>query len=406
MFELGVALRYLKFRKGQTFLSLISLISIAGVAVGVAALIITLSVMNGMQNDLRAKILGMSAHLVVTSQESSGFGNYQQVAKKIEENKEVTGTSPVVYGQAILKSQQNGTGVFIKGVLPAQLTKVTDISVYLVSGNLDGLNPRKIKKNAKGPVVEGIVIGRDLARTLGVGLNEDLLLISSQSVSSGVGIIPLMRKFKVAGIFDSGHFEYDSNLAYIPLETAQNIFGVKNKVSGIEVKTKDSLQTALGPSFWVRSWVQMNRNLFSALKLEKITMFVILTLIVLVACFNIVGTLLIITIQKTRSIGILRAIGATRRSIMNIFIYEGLIIGAIGLVAGTIIGSILCYLQAAYKIIKLPGDVYYLSYLPVKMQLSDGLIIAIAALAISFLATVYPSYKASRLNPVEAIRYE
>jgi lipoprotein-releasing system permease protein len=371
--------------------------------------------MNGMQNDLRAKILGMSAHLVVTSQEAGSFGNYQQVAKKIEENKEVTGTSPVVYGQAILKSQQNGTGVFIKGVIPAQLTRVTDISAYLVSGNLDGLTPKKIKKNAKGPVVEGIVIGRDLARTLGVGLNEDLLLISSQSVSSGVGIIPLMRKFKVTGIFDSGHYEYDSNLAYIPMETAQNIFGVKNKVSGIEVKTTDSLQaeaiagklqTALGPALWVRSWVQMNRNLFSALKLEKITMFVILTLIVLVACFNIVGTLMIITIQKTRSIGILRAIGATRRSIMNIFIYEGLIIGAIGLAAGTVIGSILCYLQAAYKIIKLPGDVYYLSYLPVKMQLSDGLIIAVAALLISFLATVYPSYKASRLNPVEAIRYE
>ena len=415
MFELGVALRYLKFRKGQTFLSLISLISIAGVAVGVAALIITLSVMNGMQNDLRAKILGMSAHLVVTSQEGASFGNYQQIAKKIEENKEITGTSPVVYGQAILKSQQNATGVFIKGVWPAQLTRVTDLPAYMVSGNLDGLVPKKAKKNARGPVAEGIVIGRDLARTLGVGLNEDLLLISSQSVSSGLGIIPLMKKFKVAGIFDSGHYEYDSNLAYIPLETAQNIFGLKNKISGIEVKTIDSLQaeaiagklqTALGPALWVRSWVQMNRNLFSALKLEKITMFVILTLIVLVACFNIVGTLMIITIQKTRSIGILRAIGATRRSIMNIFVYEGLVIGAVGLAAGAVIGSVLCYLQAAYKMIKLPGDVYYLSYLPVKMQLSDGLTIAVAALVISFLATIYPSYKASRLNPVEAIRYE
>jgi lipoprotein-releasing system permease protein len=337
------------------------------------------------------------------------------VAKKIEESKEITGTSPVVYGQAILKSARNGTGVFVKGVLPAQLARVTDVTAYLESGNLDGLVPKKVKKNARGPVVEGIVIGRELARSLDVGLNDDLLLISSQSVSTGIGIVPMMKKFKVAGIFDSGHYEYDNNLAYIPLETAQNVFGVKNKVSGIEIKTVDSLQAeaiakklqgALGPEFWVRSWVQMNRNLFSALKLEKITMFVILTLIVLVACFNIVGTLMIITIQKTRSIGILRAIGATRRSIMNIFVYEGLIIGAIGLAAGTIIGSLLCYLQAAYKIIKLPGDVYYLSYLPVKMQLSDCLVIALAAVAISFLATVYPSYKASRLNPVEAIRYE
>jgi lipoprotein-releasing system permease protein len=415
LLEASIALRYLKFRKGQTFLSLISVISIAGVALGVTALIITLSVMNGMQNDLRNKILGVNAHLVVINQNGGGLDNYFNAAKKIEENKKITGTSPFVYGQAILKSPGAVSGVVVKGILPSQLNRVTNISGYLKSGSLDSLIPAKPKKNSRQAPVEGIVIGQELADHLDVGLNQDLFLVSAQGVTTGFGYVPLMRKFRVTGIFDSGMYEYDNNLAFIPLTTAQNIFGLKNKVTGLEIKTIDffqadsiarELQQSMGFPYWVRTWTQMNRNLFSALKLEKLVMFVILTLIVLVASFNIIGTLMIITIQKTRGIGIMRAIGATRAMIMKIFISEGLAIGVLGLVLGMAGGYISCFLLDKYQFVKLPGEIYYLDHLPVKMQLGDFTVIAVAALAISFLATIYPAYKASRLNPVEAIRYE
>lgn len=405
IFEIGVALRYLKFRKGQTFLSLISIISVAGVALGVAALIITLSVMNGFQNDLRQKILGMNAHVVVVEQNASGLSDYWQVAQSIEKNKNVVGTSPFVYGQVILKTADGVSGVLVKGVLPSRLTKVTNIAQYVKAGNLEGLNTKT-----------GIVLGKELARNLAVTLNSELILISSQGgLSTNLGMVPLMKKFKVVGIFDSGMYEYDNNLAYISLASAQNIFNLKNKVTGVEIKTADffraqtvakELQNALGYPFWVRSWEQMNRNLFSALKLEKLAMFIILTLIVLVACFNIVGTLMIITMQKTRCIGILRALGAPRQTIMRIFVWEGLIIGILGLAFGTMGGYLSCLMLDKYQFIKLPGDVYYLDHLPVKTQFGDFGLIAIAAIIISFLATMYPSYKASRLNVVEALRYE
>ncbi|MDD5259654.1 MAG: lipoprotein-releasing ABC transporter permease subunit [bacterium] len=415
MFELGVAWRYLKFRKEQMFLSLIGIISIAGVAVGVMALIITLSVMNGFQNDLRSKILGVNAHIVVTSQTGRGIENYNKLMQKIAENKRVLGTSPFVYAQAILKTSDGATGVVVKGVQPSKLLTVTNLSAYMKAGTLDKLVPGKPASKSKTAPVDGIVLGTELAQNLRVVLNDDLMLISSQGITSALGVVPLMKKYKVVGIFDSGMYEYDANLAFISLESAQNIFNAKNKATGIEVKTADfftadqvvkELQESIGFPYWVRGWMAVNRNLFSALKLEKIAMFVILTLIVLVACFNIVGTLMMITIQKTRCIGIMRALGATRASIMKIFIGEGLIIGFFGLVLGMAGGWLGCVLLDKYKFIKLPGDIYYLDHLPVKMQLGDFSVIAIAALVISFLATIYPSYKASRLNPVEAIRYE
>ncbi|MDD5757026.1 MAG: FtsX-like permease family protein, partial [bacterium] len=322
---------------------------------------------------------------------------------------------PFVYAQAILKTSDGATGVVVKGVQPSKLLTVTNLSAYMKAGTLDKLVPGKPASKSKTAPVDGIVLGTELAQNLRVVLNDDLMLISSQGITSALGVVPLMKKYKVVGIFDSGMYEYDANLAFISLESAQNIFNAKNKATGIEVKTADfftadqvvkELQESIGFPYWVRGWMAVNRNLFSALKLEKIAMFVILTLIVLVACFNIVGTLMMITIQKTRCIGIMRALGATRASIMKIFIGEGLIIGFFGLVLGMAGGWLGCVLLDKYKFIKLPGDIYYLDHLPVKMQLGDFSVIAIAALVISFLATIYPSYKASRLNPVEAIRYE
>lgn len=412
--EMGIALRYLKFRKGEPFLSLIGFISIAGVAVGVMALIITLSVMNGFQYDLRNKILGVNAHIVVMDQYGRGIERSAQIMQLIEKNKAVKAVSPFVYGQAIIKSDNAVNGVVVKGINPALALKVTNLSEYMKAGGLKGLTSSSSKDRKQGSL-PGIVIGKELARNLGVTMDETVTLVSSQGISTSFGIVPLMTTFKVKGIFDSGMYEYDGNLVFIPLETAQTMFALKNKISGIEVKTGHffqaqkiarELQLQLGAPYWVRSWEAMNRNLFSALKLEKIAMFIILTLIILVACFNIVGTLMIITVQKTRCIGILGALGAARRKIMRIFVWEGLLIGFFGLIMGIVGGLVGCVLLGKYQFIKLPGDIYYLDHLPVRMQGSDFLIVTVCALLISFLATLYPSYKASRLNPVEAIRYE
>lgn len=414
--EFGIALRYLKVRKGQPFLSLIGFISIAGVAVGVMALIITLSVMNGFQYDLRNKILGVNAHVVVLHQFGRGLEHYEQTIRLLETNKSVAAASPFVYGQAILKANGAVSGVVVKGIIPAQTAKVTKLADYLKIGSLNRLAAvpsAKKEKTDKG--LPGIVLGKELAQSLNVTLNDDVVLVSSQGIATSIGLVPLMTAFRVGGIFDSGMYEYDANLVFIPLATAQNLFGLKNKVSGIDLKsthffraqkTARELQADLGQPYWVRSWDAMNRNLFSALKLEKIAMFIILTLIILVACFNIIGTLMIITAQKTRCIGILRAIGATKKKISRIFVCEGLLIGFFGLLVGLAGGFVSCVLLDKYQFIKLPGDIYYLDHLPVRMQGSDFLLVILSALTISFLATLYPSYQASRLDPVEAIRYE
>lgn len=414
--ELGIALRYLKVRKGQPFLSLISFISIAGVAVGVMALIITLSVMNGFQYDLRHKILGVNAHIVVLHQFGKGLEHYEQTMRLLGTNKTVAAASPFVYGQAILKANGAVSGVVVKGILPSQAMKVTNLAEYVKIGSLNALvTLPSAKKEKVSRELPQIVLGKELAQALHVALNDDVVLVSSQGVATSIGMVPLMTTFKVGGIFDSGMYEYDANLIFIPLETAQNLFGLKNKISGIDIKsanffraqrTARELQAQLGQPYWVRSWDAMNRNLFSALKLEKIAMFIILTLIILVACFNIIGTLMIITVQKTRCIGILRAIGATKKKIRRIFVCEGLLIGFLGLLVGMAGGFVSCLLLDKYQFIKLPGDIYYLDHLPVRMQSGDFLLVALSALIISFLATLYPSYQASRLDPVEAIRYE
>jgi lipoprotein-releasing system permease protein len=409
-FELFVSLRYLLAKQRQTFISLITLISIAGVAVGVMALIVVLAVMNGFQEDLRERILGITSHVVVGNMYGA-IHNYSEVMEEVKKESGVEAATPFIYTQVMLSSGRSVSGAVLRAIDPKSAPSVVRIEKNLVSGSLDNLTT-----SSESPTPQyGILLGAELAAHLGVQEDDWITVISPAGRITPVGQIPKSKPFHVVGIFRSGMYEYDNTLAYIDLKAAQDFLSLGDAVSGIEIRVDDiydarsiaeRLQTRLGFSFWVRDWMQMNRNLFSALKLEKVVMFIILTLIVLVAAFNIVSSLIMLVMEKIRDIAILKAMGATASSIRKIFVLEGFIIGASGTILGLLGGFVLCSLLSRYKFIELPADVYYISTLPVRMEFADVAIVASAAVAISLLATIYPSRQAAKLDPVEALRYE
>lgn len=410
-FELFVSLRYLLAKRRQTFISLITFISIAGVAVGVTALIVVLAVMNGFQRDLRDRILGITSHIVVGRYDAT-ISDYHEVIDEIKHENGVTGASPYIYTQVMLSSGRGVSGALLRGIDPQTATEVVNIQKDMIRGNLSDLANTTGSSDDNNP---GIILGVELANNLGVRQKDWITVISPTGRLTPIGQTPKSKLFQVAGIFQSGMFEYDNTLAYISLKAAQQFLGIGNVVSGIEVRVDDiydaqaiaqKLRSRLGPSFWVRDWMQMNRNLFSALKLEKVVMFIILTLIVLVAAFNIVSSLIMLVMEKTRDIAILKAMGATTTSIRKIFVLEGLMIGISGTILGLLGGFGLCGILKRYHFIELPRDVYYISTLPVHLEGLDVAIIAFSAIAISLLATLYPSRQAAKLEPAEALRYE
>jgi len=407
-YELYISLRYLKAKRKQVFISIITLLSMAGVALGVMALIIVLSVMSGFEEDLKKKILGTNAHLVVL-QQGGALRDYPEILKKVEETKGVAAATPFIFTQAMLTSENNVQGIVLRGIDPATAGKVINIESTLKKGSMAGLR----KEEEEGQ--PGIFIGKELAQTLGVMLNDTVILVSPVGALAPMGAGPPMKKFRVSGIFDTGMYEYDTSMAYISLRSAQKFLAMGDTVSGLEVKVDDiyavkkigdRIRKDLGFPFWTKDWMQMNRSLFAALKLERIVMFIILVLIVLVAAFGIVSTLIMVVMEKTKDIAILKSMGATARSVMRIFIFEGLIIGCVGTLVGLFGGYLVCSLLAKYQFITLPSDVYYISRLPVKMNILDFILVAVSALGISFIATLYPSWQASRLDPAEALRYE
>lgn len=412
-YELFIGLRYLKAKRKQTFVSLITLISIAGVTVGVTALIVVIAVMNGFKEDLRDKILGVTSHVVI-SRFDGNISKYQEVRAKVEEVSGVNAATPFIYTQVMISSRKAISGAVLRGIEPKTASKVINLPKNMRAGSLEELEAENKPEGMRS--TPGIILGNELARNIGASRGEPVTVISPLGRLTPLGRVPRSQTFRVAGIFDSGMYEYDSTIAYVSLWAAQRFLGIGDRVTGIEVRVDDIYEAdrvarAIGKAlggypYWSRDWMRMNKNLFSALKLEKIVMFIILTLIILVAAFNIVGTLIMVVIEKTRDIAILKSMGATRRSIMKIFLIEGAVIGLVGTLLGLLGGYTLCTLLATYKFIELPSDVYYISTLPVKMNPLDVALIALAAIVITLAASVYPAWQASRFDPAEAIRYE
>lgn len=419
-YPLFIALRYLKSKKKNRGVSFNAVVSVLGVAVGVMALLVVLSVMSGFHEDLQKKILGANAHAVIQSYRGE-IEDYKAIMEKIKSAPDIVSLSPFVLGQVMVSSGKKAHGVFLRGVEPMLEFATTDIMKHLKYGSVEDLmKPHDASlKRGKGSGVSGsdpwIIIGVELAAVLGVLPGDSINVISPVGEIGPLGMLPKVRKFKVAGVFEMGMFEYDTSLVLTDIKAAQDFFGYGSAVTGIELKLDDiykapavreSLKKKLGFPYYARDWMQMNKNLFSALKLEKFAMFVILILIVLVASFNIVSTLMMNVMEKQREIAILKSMGATNRGIMLVFIFQGLLIGLIGTFLGISGGYILGKIINNYEVIKLPADVYYLSKLPVKMKFFDFAVVSLSAISISFLSTLYPSYHAARLNPVEPLRYE
>ncbi|MDI6704543.1 MAG: lipoprotein-releasing ABC transporter permease subunit [bacterium] len=406
-YEGFIAWRYLKAKRRERFISFITLISILGVTIGVAALIIALGLMNGFTRDLREKILGTKAHIFVLNPGGS-LSNHLELIKKIKKvSSDILGCSPNISGQAILSSGSEVMGVVIQGINPRYEKDVTELKNYIQKGTLDFRGDKEI------------VIGVELAKLLGVSLGDKVVLISPHKIKKTLitpfSLVPRTDSFRVGGLFSSGMYDYDASLCFVSLETAQRLFGLNQSVTGISVKIKDifkakeiahKIQAYLGYSYWVRTWMEMNRNLFSAIRLEKVVTFIALSLIVFVGVFNILTTLIMSVMRKTKQIGILKSMGASSGSIQTIFIIEGLLIGILGTIFGFLFGILGCTLLSHYQFIKLPSDIYYISYLPIHLECKDLIYIGIATILLSLIATIYPARNAAKIQPVEAIRYE
>jgi lipoprotein-releasing system permease protein len=406
-FETFFSFRYLKAKRKQGFISIITGISILGIMIGVMALIVVLAVMNGFREDLMKKILGVNSHLLILNYKG-GIKDAETVMDKTLQVDGVVSATPFIYSQVMVKNAGNISGAILRGLDPATAGKVIAIDSMIQDGSLDLL-----KKSDTDP--PGIILGSELSKQIGVFPGDYITLVSPIGKLTPLGRVANESAFLVKAIFESGMFEYDNSLVYLSLADAKEFLSFGDEVTGIEVKVKDIqesdktgkiIQEKLGYPYWTKDWKMMNRSLFSALKLEKVTMFIILTMIVLVGALNIISSLVMLVMEKTRDIAILRTMGVSSKSIMSIFIFQGLFVGLIGTFLGLISGSFLCHLLARYKFINLPPDVYYITTLPVRMEWLDIILIAFAAIIISFLATIYPSWQASKLNPVEALRYE
>jgi lipoprotein-releasing system permease protein len=422
-YELFIGLRYLKAKRKATFISIITVISTAGVALGVMALIIVLAVMTGFEEDLKEKILGTNAHIVVLKS-SGAIDDYNGLMKKLKGVSGVVAATPFIYNQVMLSTGRNVSGVVLRGIETRTDTQVTNLYKSMVEGKLSALDQAAPPPAAGSePPLPGVIIGKELARHLNLDTGDTVNVVSPLGNITPLGMIPKMKRFRVAGIFNTGMFEYDSTLAYVGLSEAQSFLGMDDTVTGIQLKVTDVYKTGeitrkinreLGFPYYARDWMQMNKNILFALKTEKMVMFIILTLIVLVAAFGIASTLFMVVMEKTKDIAILKSMGATGKSIMRIFVLEGLIIGVTGTVLGVLGGLLVARnLEPIVGLIqRLTGfelfskDVYYLDHFPSLVIPGDVILISLTAVIISFVATLYPSWQASRMAPAEAIRYE
>lgn len=406
-FEVFLGLRYLRARGHRTNLSLFVWIGIGGVFLGVSALMVVLAVMTGFQDGIRDKIIAANPHVLIMEAGGRGVSNGAALAERVAPIPGVLSATPFVLQQALFTSPGGGaTGGLLRGV---------DTATPAVRDAL----ATEVRFGSIRPLLEGkepaLLLGRELARSLGVVSGDHITVISPQGAMTAVGLVPKMRRFLVAGYVEIGMYEYDVSLAYTTLAAAQEFAGLGDRVTGVEVKlanpfdAKDvgmAIAGRLNGAYWIRDWMDMNRNLFAALQLEKLALFVIVTIIVLVAAFAIIGHLVLLVAEKRKEIGILKAMGASAGSIGAVFLVAGMLIGLVGTVAGSAFGLLLIWVQNTYKIIRLAGDVYQISYLPMKLTGSDFTMIVGATLIISFLATISPARRAARMDPVDVLRYE
>jgi lipoprotein-releasing system permease protein len=414
-YPLFIGLRYLRAKRSEGFVSLITAIATCGVAIGVMALNVVLAVMTGFEEDLRDRILGFTPHVLITGHGESMPAD-PDVESRIRAISGVVAAAPYVQGQAMVSGADEVAGVLLRGVRP-EPGGVIDFERHLRRGRIADLATRHPVTRDDGETVllPGIILGTELAHQLGVRTGDPVSLVSPVGTPTAVGLIPHVRRFAVVGLFEAGMIEYDSALAYVSLADAQRFLRLADAINGIEVRTEDldgadavgaAIGGALGWSYRVRDWKQTNQNLFSAIKLEKTVYFIVLMLIVLVAAFNIVATLVMVVMEKRRDIAILKSMGATRAAIAQIFIYKGLVIGGVGTAAGSALGYLLCAVLQRYEFITLPKGVFYVNTLPVRIYPEYFALVIGVSLVICLLATLYPARQASRLVPVEAIRYD
>ena len=409
-FETFIGRRYLRAKQKQAFISLITILSVAGVALGVMALIVVIAVMTGFEADLKTRILGGQPQVMIL-RHGGAFTQYREILQNVEKTPGVEAATPFIYAQIMLRSKNGAAGAVLRGIDPESAGRVMK-----TLQDVDLPSSADVKSTpGSPPPIPGIVLGRELAKNLAVVEGDTIYLISPRGMISPIGHVPTMRQFKVTGFFESGMYEYDQTFAYINIRDAQKIMRLGDSVTGLDVRVTElydagqiaqNITDKLGFPYYARDWMQLNRNLFKALKLERRVMFIILTLIVLVAAFNIASSLIMMVMGKTRDIAILKAMGATERSVKKIFVFNGMVIGALGTLIGLGLGLIICTVLKHYNIHELAGDIYYFTTrLPVKLELLDVASIIAAALLICFLATLYPARQAAKLNPVEAIRY-
>jgi len=430
-FELFVASRYLRAKRRQAVISVITAISILGVAAGVASLIVALAINNGFRQDLQERLLGSTAHVQLMRVESDGIRDWRALLARLEKQPHVTAVSPAIYEQVLVSRGARAKGAVLKGVLPEYENKVSEILRSVKFGSAEALE----EKAAGGPL-EGerttrspdtpdalarpqqmppIILGKDMADDLGATVGSVVLVTSPQGELTPFGIVPKYVRFRVAGIFKSGFYDYDTTWAFTRLSDAQRLFGLGDVISVIELKVDDiyraadighDLERAAGKGFMASNWMEQNRALFRALKLERVVTFITIGLIVLVAALNILISLIMMVMEKTRDIAVLMSMGAKHRQVRRIFIAQGVLIGVIGTVLGLALGYALSWAGGHYRLVSLSPEVYSIDYVPFSPRALDGVIVAAVALAISCVATVYPSWSASRILPAEALRYE
>lgn len=412
-YELFIGLRYTRAKRRNHFISFISLISLLGITLGMTALITVMSVMNGFHKEVRTRILGVASHIQVSGV-NERLADWQGVADEASQHSQVEAAAPYVSAQGMVSFDQVVRGVLVRGILPNTEDKVADFSQMMVSGKLNNLAPGEF----------GIVIGTELARTLGVSKGDKIVLISPQGQMTPVGILPRLKQFTIAGIFEAGHFEYDSSLVLIHIADAQKLYRMKGgQVSGVRLKLHDLFQAPqvvrelapiISSNTYISDWTSQHANYFRAIQIEKRMLSLILALIIAVAAFNIVSTLVMAVTDKQPDIAILRTLGASPRSIMKIFIVQGTLIGVFGTVLGVIGGvllafnvdSVIALIEYLFTVQFLSREVYYISKIPSDPHLVDIVTVAIVSFGLTILATIYPSYRASKVNPAEALRYE